>query len=113
MADSLRVPLLNWLKGRFPAQTPARRLHLGVDFGTCWSKMVLRDYDARHDTCIVVIPPKQFHGAGDFRVPSLAVLEDRRFVFGGLAQRRAGLPGSTVYHSNQDEGGASPSVRCP
>src|SRR5262245_17653301 len=41
-------------------QRPSRLVHLGVDFGTCWSKLVLRDYEAATSRCFVVRPGKAY-----------------------------------------------------
>jgi hypothetical protein len=76
-----------------------RRLHLGVDFGTCWSKLVLRDYEANTPRAFVVRPPGDVGGNGDYRIPSSVVLQDDRLYFGWSGRMRARCPGAVVFHS--------------
>jgi len=85
---------------RVPQAPPApRHLHLGVDFGTCWSKLVLRDYEAPEDRSFVVQPDDRFASDGDYRVPSAVVIHDRRLWFGWHAQQRAQYSDAIVIHS--------------
>jgi hypothetical protein len=76
-----------------------RHLHLGIDFGTCWSKLVLRDNEAPSDRCFVVQPRDEFGGEGDYRVPSAVVISDRRLWFGWRGQQEASRPDAVVVHS--------------
>lgn len=76
-----------------------RRLHLGLDFGTCWSKLVLRDYEAPEDRCLVVFPAAAEGGNGDFKIPSLVVLRDGRLHFGHQAADLTGDQAAQVFHS--------------
>ena len=76
-----------------------RHLHFGMDFGTCWSKLVLRDYEAPSPRCFVVQPRSEFGGHGDYRVPSSVVIADRRLWFGWRGQEQANAPGAIVIHS--------------
>lgn len=76
-----------------------RHLHLGVDFGTCWSKLVLRDYEAREDRCFVVQPDERFGSNGDYRIPSAVVIHERSLWFGWQGQVRAQQPHAIVIHS--------------
>jgi hypothetical protein len=76
-----------------------RRLHLGVDFGTCWSKLVLRDLESPQPRCFVVRPPATFKGKRDFRIPSSLVFDENRFFFGWVALGRAKSREAVVYES--------------
>src|SRR5262245_49631169 len=85
--------------GRSQPTPASRRLHLGLDFGTCWSKLVLRDYESAQPRCFVVRPPRSYQGAGDYRIPSAVVIDDDRMVFGWKGQQLAGCNGATTYAS--------------
>jgi hypothetical protein len=76
-----------------------RRLHLGVDFGTCWSKLVLRDLESPQPRCFVVRPPTGFQGKGDFRIPSSLVFDKEQFFFGWVGLQRSKSPKAVVYES--------------
>ena len=80
---------------------PKRRLHLGIDYGTAWSKMVLRDCASpRGDEAFVLRPlPPVTLEAGEFRIPSLVVSDGSRLWFGGAAHARAQLPDCHAYSS--------------
>ena len=65
-----------------------RHVHLGVDFGTCWSKLVLRDYQAPTDRCFVVRPGNAFYVDEDYRIPSSVLVADERLYFGRTGERR-------------------------
>ena len=68
---------------------PPRHVHLGVDFGTCWSKLVLRDYQAPTDRCFVVRPGDAFDAGENYRIPSSVTVEGDRLYFGWTGERRA------------------------
>ena len=62
-----------------------RNLHLGIDYGTSTSKLILTDYSAaRGEFSFVVRPSEKNGGDGGFRIPSsIAVCENYlRFGFG-------------------------------
>jgi hypothetical protein len=83
-----------------PTDRPTtRRLHLGVDFGTCWSKLVLRDLESPQPRCFVVRPPTTFEGKGDFRIPSSLVFDEGKFFFGWVGLQRAKSREAVVYES--------------
>lgn len=67
---------------------PLRHVHLGVDFGTCWSKLVLRDYQAPADRCFVVRPGDTFNAGENYRIPSSVTVEGNRLHFGWTGQLR-------------------------
>jgi hypothetical protein len=77
------------------------RYHLGVDFGTCWSKLVLRDYQQRQPTGIVVHPATGWLGrrARGYRIPSGVALEGDRLLFGFSGAEREHRPGIQYYRS--------------
>ena len=79
-----------------PPALPARRYHLGLDWGTSSSKMVIRDYGAPGFArgLAYVIEPE-----GSLRYPSTVVLQDGRLWFGGEAERRRAEPGAKVWDS--------------
>ena len=68
---------------------PPRHVHLGVDFGTCWSKLVLRDYQAPTDRCFVVRPGDPFDAGENYRIPSGVTVEGDRLYFGWAGEHRA------------------------
>ena len=78
---------------------PLRHVHLGVDFGTCWSKLVLRDYQARTDRCFVVRPGSAFDAGADYRIPSSVTVDGDRLYFGWTGERRADRAGTHVIRS--------------
>lgn len=78
---------------------PWHHVHLGLDFGTCWSKLVLRDCRAASDRCFVVPPRHGSRRASDYRVPSSVVWLGDRLYFGLEGARRAKDPSARSYHS--------------
>lgn len=84
-----------------PRERPRRRLHLGVDYGTAWSKLVLRDCASpRGEEAFVLRPaPPITLTEGEFRVPSIVVSDGRRLWFGGSASHRGDLRGHERYAS--------------
>ncbi len=79
--------------------SPRRHVHLGVDFGTCWSKLVLRDYQASTDRCFVVRPGVAFGGSSDYRIPSSVTVADGRLYFGWTGEAEASRLGAYVIRS--------------
>jgi hypothetical protein len=80
-------------------QRPSRLVHLGVDFGTCWSKLVLRDYEAPTPRCFVVRPGNRHDAGTNYRVPSSVTLLDGRLYFGWTGARLADRPGARIIRS--------------
>ncbi len=78
---------------------PERWFHLGVDYGTCWSKLVLRDYEAPTNRAYVLSPEDGLGGALRACVPSLVAIDGDRFVFGHEAARRTSRDGVRVIES--------------
>lgn len=78
---------------------PPRHVHLGVDFGTCWSKLVLRDYEARTDRCFVVRPGDTFNAGENYRIPSSVTVEGNRLHFGWSGQLRTTQANTQVIRS--------------
>ncbi len=88
---------------------PTRRVHLGVDFGTCWSKLVLRDYQAPTDRCFVVRPGSSFDAGDNYRIPSSVTVVDRRLHFGWTGDQMASGAGAYIIRSPK-MGAAFPST---
>lgn len=80
------------------ASAKFRRMHLGVDYGTAWSKLVLRDMEAPagEPEAFVLRPAAQ---PGDFRFPSLLSYFDGRLFFGWKAEEIRQKQGASVYPS--------------
>ena len=78
---------------------PPRHVHLGVDFGTCWSKLVLRDYEAPTDRCFVVRPGVAFDAGENYRIPSSVTVEGNRLHFGWSGQLRTPQAETSVIRS--------------
>ncbi|MGE3843752.1 MAG: hypothetical protein AB7I50_19445 [Vicinamibacterales bacterium] len=94
------VDRLRRVLGADPAEAPMRQLHFGVDFGTCWSKLVIRDYESPNPFAFVVRPGGADAGPGNtFRIPSAVTLCDERLYFGWPGQERAGSAGATTWTS--------------
>ncbi len=75
---------------------PPRRYHLGLDWGTSTTKMVLRDYGAPgavHGLAYVLEPE------GSLRYPSTVACMDGRLYFGHEAERRRDRPGAKLWDS--------------
>lgn len=81
-----------------PGSVTFRRMHLGVDYGTAWSKLVLRDMEARagEAEAFVLRPESE---PGDFRFPSLVTHLKDRLYFGWKAEELRDEPGATVLGS--------------
>lgn len=86
-------------RSREPQPARQRHVHLGMDFGTCWSKLVLRDYEAPTDRCFVVRPGARFDAGSDYRIPSSVTVHDGRLYFGWTGRRMAERPGAKVVTS--------------
>ena len=57
--------------------SPKRRVHLGIDYGTSTSKIVLRDYGARGGEAAFVVLRD-----GSFRIPSRVCVTANELIFG-------------------------------
>ncbi|MEO8383116.1 MAG: hypothetical protein ABI779_25895 [Acidobacteriota bacterium] len=68
-----------------------RSLHLGLDYGTATSKMVLREYGPDGERAHIVFPSSSRGRARDFRIPSAVCLEGGRLWFGIEAAARQSL----------------------
>jgi hypothetical protein len=75
------------------------RMHLGVDYGTSWSKLVLRDYD--RDTARIVAPAEalQLDRGFESKFPSLVTYQKGTLWFGWEAERRRAKRGAISYGS--------------
>lgn len=84
-----------------PPVAPKRHvLHLGLDFGTASSKLVLRDYQPNGSERAHVVFPSSARGrTRDFRIPSLVCLEGGRLWFGLEAAARQSLRDVKLYPS--------------
>jgi hypothetical protein len=80
-----RLPWPPWkLWGRVPA--PARRrIHFGIDYGSCVSKIVFRDNGAPQDESAVLVVRN-----GTFRIPSRVCATATALFFGDDTRTRAG-----------------------
>ena len=72
---------------------------LGVDFGTCWSKLVLRDYEAPEPRCFVVRPGSAFDAGDNYRIPSNVTVDGKRLYFGWTGELWAQREGARVVRS--------------
>jgi hypothetical protein len=77
----------------------SRRIHLGVDWGTSWSKFVFRDYQARGGEQSIVVRFSDAIPEDDYRVPSFVIEESGVLWFGWPAYRRRQNPGAVSYES--------------
>lgn len=84
---------------KIASEKPSRLFHLGVDFGTCWSKLVLRDMQARTPRSFVVRPGQAFEAENEYRIPSSVTLAEDKLWFGWAGVKKAGTPGSLVFES--------------
>jgi len=91
--------LARLFKEKRKGQLKERHLHLGLDFGTCYSKLVLRDYDAREDKCLVIVPEVAGQRKSNYLIPSLVVLWDGCLHFGFQAQEIASRSGAIEFCS--------------
>ena len=89
---------------RLPGRTerrkrvPVRGLHLGIDYGTSRSKLVLTDYGAAGgERSFVVRPPSDLGGDGGYLIPSTVTVANESIKFGYLAE--ANSNGATAYRS--------------
>lgn len=74
------------------AQQESRRsIHLGLDYGTATSKMVLREYGPDGERAHIVFPSASRGRARGFRIPSAVCLEGGRLWFGTEAAARQSL----------------------
>lgn len=89
------------VKADKPKSERQRRLvHLGLDYGTSWSKMVFRDYEGRgREQSHVVFENGEARRRGEFRFPSLVCLFDGRLWFGSQAAERGEHDNSTTWSS--------------
>jgi hypothetical protein len=80
--------------------TPARTIHLGLDYGTASSKLVLRDYaPGGGERARIVFPSGAKTRTRDFRIPSLVCVEGGRLWFGFEAAARQSLRDVKTYPS--------------
>ncbi len=78
---------------------PDRQFHLGLDFGTCWSKMILRDYEAPSDRAYLLSPfTRRVHGLAGL-IPSLIAYAGDSLYFGEEALRLQTDEQAIVYDS--------------
>lgn len=83
-----------------PKELPKRLLQVGLDFGTCWTKIVVRDYEAAKPTAFVVRPSGADQGPNnEFRIPSAVTLVGNELHFGWPAKRKAQEVKAVVYRS--------------
>lgn len=78
------------------------RYHLGIDCGTCWSKLVLRDYQSRVPTAHVVHPrTRGWFGRKeqDYRIPSGIAFDGTSLYFGYEGATRQQEPRIRYYRS--------------
>lgn len=79
---------------------PERFVQLGLDYGTSWSKMVFRDYEARGgEKSYVIFGSGEARRTGEFRFPSLICLADGHLWFGSEAVFWSKERGSVVWPS--------------
>lgn len=79
---------------------PTRRIHLGVDYGTAWSKLVFRDYEAPgRQQSHVVFADDGARRRGEFRFPSIVTSVRDRLYFGNEAKRWAAEGNAVVWSS--------------
>jgi len=75
-------------------------IHLGLDYGTASSKLILRDYQPGGSERAHVVFPSSARGrTRDFRIPSLVCLEGGRLWFGLEAAARQSLRDVRLYPS--------------
>jgi len=74
-----------------PVPRARRSIHLGIDYGTATSKMVLREYGPDGERAHIVFPSSNRGRLRDFRVPSAVCLEGGRLWFGAEAAARQSL----------------------
>ena len=70
----------------FPRERRRRLLHAGLDFGTAWSKVVIRDHTAN---AWVVTDEGPYADVTDFRFPSIVGERSGALVFGRRVHREA------------------------
>jgi len=80
-------------------QPTGRLIHFGVDFGTCWSKLVMRDYQAPEPRAFVVRAEPAANVIGDYRIPSAVVERAGMLHFGHDSAGAAGAPAANVIRS--------------
>ena len=76
-----------------------RHIHLGIDFGTCWSKIVLRDYEANTQRAFVVRVPRRGETERQYRIPSAVNLSGGTLYFGWSGDARATGNRSVAFRS--------------
>jgi hypothetical protein len=82
-----------------PVQLPTRLLQIGLDFGTCWSKMVIRDYEVAKPLAFGVRPSGIHKGPENtYRIPSAVTLYKDHFFFGWPGHAKTNLPDAVTYH---------------
>ena len=72
----------------------ARVFHLGLDYGTSTSKLILRDYFAPGAEKAYVV-----ENQGDYRIPSSVAFDGRKFYFGKTDNDFVGTQKVVWYHS--------------
>jgi hypothetical protein len=75
----------------------SRRIHIGIDYGTSWSKLAFRDYGLDSHRSFVVTPTDG--AAHEFRFPSVACIEGGLLWFAQEAEKRCGNKAAKVYRS--------------
>lgn len=95
--DQLSSSVAKTVKRAAPAPTAQkeqtqRSIHLGLDYGTATSKLVLREYEPDGGESAHIVFPSASRGrARDFRIPSAVCLEGGRLWFGLEAAARQSL----------------------
>ena len=75
------------------------RVHLGVDYGTSWSKLVFRDTEARGGERSIVVRDSQNTVPDNYRISSLIAFDGDKLYFGSQCVRRMNLPKIVVFPS--------------
>jgi hypothetical protein len=74
-----------------------RNIHLGIDFGTSWSKLAYRDEQSRGGARSYGVAVRGVDGRETVRIPSLVAIDGQRLYFGAAAEeRRAAGKGNII-----------------
>jgi hypothetical protein len=87
------------LQTRSRNESATRSVQLGIDFGTCWSKIVIRDYEANTDRAFVVRVSRNKKGETDFRIPSAVTFLNGSLYFGWSGVEKGSNRAGIVYRS--------------
>lgn len=79
----MKLPQSSSKSNKPPMKRQRRRYHLGLDWGTSATKLVLRDYE--QNKAFVLIPPDV---KSSYRYPSTCVIEKKKIYFGVEAEKR-------------------------